>query len=860
MIQAMRLKTEYLTNPTAVDEIRPRLGWSIGPDADDPAASYQTAYRILAATARERCNPDQADLWDSGWVQSASVSQIAYGGKPVAPCAECWWRVRLRDLNGREGAWSEPAVFRRGIERWQGRFIRYERPLDRENWELCPPVAFGRTVQIGHGVLRAALYITALGVYQVYVDGHELPDTILAPEWTNFWKRSQYRALDLTAMLNEGRHDLTVTLSNGWYSGMWQKWPPVPYNYGTYPELCAELHLEYADGRTEIIPTDGEWRATERLPVVFAGIYEGETIDARIPYPAVAEMRSGVIVRDCAPVEVCAQPNEPIGIFETIPAQKITSPEQGVYVADFGVNIAGRLRLKLRGRRGQKIEIFHNEVLTQDGRVYRDNLTAGHLAKPGVDRQMLRYTCSGEGVETCRPTFTYMGFRYAEITGLDGIGQIEEIAAEVFGSQIENTGCFSCSDPEINQLQENILRSARANFMGVPTDCPQRDERCGYTGDMQFFMPTALHNFDMAAFMKKWMVDLCQDSQMPDGSFTDHAPRFASYSNQVGWGDAGIICPYLAYREYGDVRLIRDHFDAMERYLDFYGRNSDENYTRGHECCGNGDWLHTGPGVTDELLTISYYCFDVSMMEEMARAIGREDRAAHYAALKARIKASYAKNFIEVDGSIRGAGVTGYALAFTMGLLPEDEGVRARAAEAFARAVEAGGDHITTGFIGTPRLLIALHSVGRDDLAQRLLMCRECPSWLYPVTVGATTIWERYDGWTAEKGFADPAMNSFNHFAFGSVGDYFYDAILGVRRADPATVEGYPAVKVEPQYLPALEHAEGRRRIAGSEIGVAWERAGDRVRLKVEVGANLIALVRFGDGVHVCRCGEHIFQ
>lgn len=865
MLQPIRLKTEYLTNPSAVDEAYPRFSWSIAVKDGDSAA-YQTAYRILAATVVERCNEKEADLWDSGWVASTAVSQIIYEGTPLKPCQDCFWRVCLRDLDGRESAFSEIAVFRHGIESWKGRFIRYERELNKEKWELCPPITFGKTVVVEKQLERATLYITALGIYQVYVSGKEYVDTILAPEWTNFWERSQYRALDLTKMLSVGSNDLTVTLANGWYSGIWQTWPPKPYIYGTYPELCAELHLEYADGHVDIIPTDDSWRATENTPVIYAGIYEGESIDARIPYPAVRELKQPVLVREEAPVKICAQSNEPIELLEVFSAKAVTSPKAGVYVVDFGINVAGRICLKLKGRRGQRIEIFHNEVLTKDGFVYRDNLCAGYLAEPGVDRQMLRYTCSGEGVETCRPTFTYMGFRYIEISGLEDIGQLVEVTAEVFGSNVENTGHFSCSDADINQLQANIIRSARANFMGVPTDCPQRDERCGYTGDMQFFMPTALHNFDMAAFMKKWLVDLCQDSQLPDGSFTDHAPRFAAYSNQVGWGDAGIICPYLTYKEYGDVRMIREHFDAMERYLEFYGRHSDEKYTRVDACCGNGDWLHTGVGITDELLTISYYGFHAIMMEEMASAIGREDRAAYYHDLKEKIKDSYARNFIEEDGSLRGAGVTGYTLAFTIDLLPENLEIREKAARAFAKVIENSGDHITTGFIGTPRLLIALHNIGRDDLAERLLMCRECPSWLYPVTVGATTIWERYDGWTEEGGFADPAMNSFNHFAFGSVGAYFYDAILGIRRmekqmlVDLGAYRNYPVVSVAPRYLKALDYAEGSRRICGSEIAVEWHRTEKGISLKVNVGANLVALVEFEGRTMLCTCGEHILQ
>lgn len=847
------LRTEYLCNPEAVDGSRPRLSWMLSADAGERGAR-QTAYRILAASSERRLTAGQADLWDSGFCWTSQTSQIPYGGRPLAPGEDCFWQVQVRGADGSPAAVSETARFRAGISDFGASFLMYDCPL--ADGELTKPVAIGNSFSVRDNLTRATLYITALGVFQAYLNGREYPNLILAPEWTQYHNRVQYRALDVTGFLQPGENDLVAVLSNGWYSGIWQFWPPKPYPYGTHPEVCARLEMEYADGTTETFVTDETWHADDTLPVTFAGIYEGETIDARIPMPRAADLTKPVSVCTHPELRLCAQKNEPIAVSRVIGAQSVTEVKPGVFVADFGENIAGRIRMRVHGAPGQQVEIFHNEMLNPDGTVYADNLIVAHYLEK-ADRQIVRYTCRGDGTEeVISPRFTYMGFRYVEIRGLSAAPLPSELEAEVFGSDVTETGSFRCSNEEINRLQENILRSARANFMGVPTDCPQRDERCGYTGDMQFFLPTALHNFDMAAFLSKWLVDLCRDSQLEDGSYTDHAPRFGVWSGNVAWGDAGILCPYQAYREYGDRENLRQHFDSMERYMEYLCRTANADFTRGPDFCGNGDWLHSGGGASAEIIATTYFAYTAGLMEKMARAIGKTDRAAHYRALSRKIKEALWTQYLRSDGVLIGGGVTGYTLLFTMDLLPDDPALCGRVANAFAAAVEAADCRITTGFIGTPRLLIALHKIGRDDLAERLLMQRECPSWLYPVSVGATTIWERYNGWTEKDGFADSNMNSFNHFAFGSVGDYFYDAILGIQL--PEYDEAH-VVRLNPVYLPSLSSAEGKRRVYDSEIAVSWRRDGGKIRLHVTVGANLTAAVTFGGKEYLCECGEFTF-
>ncbi|MCI8360210.1 MAG: family 78 glycoside hydrolase catalytic domain [Clostridiales bacterium] len=497
--------------------------------------------------------------------------------------------------------------------------------------------------------------------------------------------------------------------------------------------------------------------------------------------------------------------------------------------------MAGRLRAELRQPAGTQVTIRHNEMLREDGRLYLDNLVTCAFT-PGADRQVIRYTCRG-GEEEYAPRFTYMGFRYAEVTGLTSAPSLEDFTGEVFHTGFRRAGAFACSDPLLTRLQQNIQWSHRSNTMGIPTDCPQRDERCGYTGDMQFFMPTALYNGGLAAFMHKWLTDLCADSQFPDGRFKDHAPDFGMNGGVVGWGEAGVICPYLCYKTYGDTANIQAHLPAMKRFADYLIATANPDHTRGPDCVGLGDWLHMGGGASLEVIGSAYYAYILSLIAEMADAVGDRQAAEQYGGQAAAARAAFSENYLLPDGRVKDSSLTGFALALTMDLVPPDK-LEALSA-AFAEEVKAQNYRLTTGFLGTPRLLMALGQIGRHDLAERLLMQRECPSWLYPVTVGATTVWERWNGWTKEKGFENPGMNSFNHFAFGSVGEYFFRHILGI--SQPPEGRGFSAFRIAPVIPDCLTWAAGSYEGIGGRIEVRWEKADGKVRLDVIVPANTTA-------------------
>ncbi len=692
-------------------------------------------------------------------------------------------------------------------------------------------------------IRRATLYATALGLYEVHLNGRRVGDHLLAPEWTNYHRRVQYDSLDVTAQLKPGANVLGAVIGNGWYCGGWQQWESaLRAIYGSEPYLLAQLEVEYADGSKRTIATDASWQATTSGPLRFAGIYEGATYDARREMPGWDS--PGFNAKSWKPAlpapknvkvgKLVWQRSEPIRVTAELPAIKVTQPKPGVYVFDLGQNIAGWCHLSLSEARGTEITLLHNEVLNPDGTVYMDNLHAGHLCTG--DRQIDRYICSGNGLEGFEPNFTYHGFRYVEVHGLTKRPTAAALIGRVFHTSFQHMGEFQCSNPLVNRLVENIQWSQRGNMMGIPTDCCQRDERCGYTGDGSFFSGAAVYNYDIAAFYNKWLVDVCEDSQLPGGWFADHAPFYGpGASPNVGWYDGGIFVPYRAYRTYGDVRLVKEHYAAMRRCMEWQIKTANPNDTRGPNV-GNGDWLNLGGGASGEVIGTTHYAYCLKVMAEMAAGIGEKADSARYNKLCTMASAAFF-GLIEPGGKIKNSSQTGYALAYTMGLIPH--GLESEMAARFSDEIERFHNQLATGFIGTPRLLPALHLAGRDDLAYKLLLNEGYPSWLYEVKNGATTVWERWDGWRPEVGYQDSGMNSFNHYSFGAVGEYLFRNVGGISEETP----GYRNIRIDPVIEQGLTYANASYGSQQGEIKSHWARAGNGLELRVTIPANCMATV-----------------
>ncbi len=708
-------------------------------------------------------------------------------------------------------------------------------------------------------VRRATVYATALGLYELRLNGQRVGDQPLAPEWTTYSKRVQVQTYDVTAQVRAGQNVLAATLGNGWYCGGWQNWKyKLMSMYGTEPYFLAQLEIECADGTRQQVVTDATWRGTLDGPLRFAGIYEGSTYDAtkelpgwdRPDYndaawapaqPAPADLKVGQLVW---------QRNEPIRRTREIKPVAVNEVKPGVYVFAFDQNIVGWTRFSFRGQPGQTVELQHGEMRNLDGTVFLGNLLV--VSKHQI--QLDRYTFRTDQVETHEPSFTYHGFQYVEVRGLTAKPNLASLTGVIANSDCPEVGQFTCSEPLLNRLAENILWSQRGNFQGVPTDCPQRNERCGYTGDANFFMRTAVYNMDVGAFFNKWLVDVCEDAQMPQGYFTDHAPRTCAAGDNpnVGWSDAGIICPFEIYRTYGDTRVIRDHYAAMKRYLDYITRNTTDGLFTGK--IGNGDWLSNQGGVDKQVMGTAYAAFNFKQMAEMAAAIGETADATAFRSQAEKISTAFAAAYIDADGRIKNSSQSGYALAFTMGLVPESR--KAAMSERFAEEMQKFKFHPRTGFVGTPRLLPGLHEAGQDDAAYKTLLTKTAPSWLYPVTVGATTIWEQWVGWDGKtpKG----GMNSLNHYSFGAVGEYLYGMVGGIQPDAP----GYQKIKIAPVIREGLTWANTRYDSIRGRIVSEWKYDGQNVTLHVVVPGNTTATIYVPtlDAKSVIESGKPVAQ
>ncbi len=524
-----------------------------------------------------------------------------------------------------------------------------------------------------------------------------------------------------------------------------------------------------------------------------------------------------------------SSPGPTVQALEELPAKSVKEPLSDTYVVDLGQNMVGWVRLKLANTKpGQEIQLRYSEMLEPDGAPYRSS--------ERTIRATDTYISKG-GEVTWEPKFTFHGFRYVEVTGVDSAPPLDAITGIVAHSEMTRTGQFECSNPLINQLVHNIIWGQKGNYFEIPTDCPQRDERLGWTGDAQFFVPTATYNFDVAAFFNKWLIDLCEDSADGDGAFGSVAPEVIRSKGSFGataWADAGIVCPYTIWKVYGDTTVIRDHYAAMAKYID-YLQNTSKNLIRGQGAYG--DWLNLGGGAKSEVIGTAYFEHVTRLMSEMAAAVGKQDDAEKFRKLADDVRAAFIKAFIADDGHIKESSQTGYALAFAFNLIPPE--LRAKAADAFVEQIKQKDWHLATGFIGTPRLLPALSLAGRDDVAYRLLEQETYPGWLYQVKLGATTMWERWDGWTPDKGFQDPGMNSFNHYAFGSVGEWLYRTAGGIDTDGP----GYKNIFIRPEPGGDLTWAKAGFDSIQGPISSSWKLQDGKTSLDVTIPVNTTATI-----------------
>ena len=688
--------------------------------------------------------------------------------------------------------------------------------------------------QLDQGVVRARVYASALGVYQLSLNGSRVGNQELAPGWTDYATRVQYQTYDVTDLVHTGANALGGTIGDGWYSGNIASFGPD--HYGTRPHLSAQLVVDYADGRQQTVGTDGTWRATPG-PYVYTDLIHGETYDARKlpsgwdrPHFDDSAWQPATVDQTGATPKLVAQDDPPVRVTQELAAKKLTQPTPGTWIFDLGQNMVGKVRLKVAGPAGTTVQIRHAEVLNPDGTAYTANLRSAKATD--------HYTLSGRGDEVYEPRFTFHGFRYVELTGFPGTPDLGTVTGLVEHTDGALTSTFQTSDPMVNQLQSNITWGQRGNFLSIPTDTPARDERLGWTGDINVFTPTATFNMDSLTFLSKWLRDL-RDAQSANGAYPDVAPRQCCGDGNTGWADAGITVPYTLWQRYGDTQVIEDGYDSMVRYADFLQRGSTGNLrTSGGAYL---DWLNLDDPTPSGVIGTAYYAHSIRLLGEMAAAIGKDADAARYAALADDIAAAFVATYVSPDGTVQGDSQTGYVLAIGMDLLPD--ALRAKAADRLVANVKRHDWHLATGFLGTPGLLPALSDTGHLDVAYRLLGNDTYPSWGYEIAKGATTVWERWNSIMPDGSFGDVSMNSFNHYAYGAVGDWMYRTVAGIQ--SDAGHPGWAHLTIAPQPGGGLTWATTSYDSIRGTIATDWSLDGQQqMRLKVTVPGNATATVR----------------
>lgn len=692
-----------------------------------------------------------------------------------------------------------------------------------------------KTFAVTKKVRRATVYATALGVYELHLNGKRVGDQWFAPGWTDFMKRLRYQTYDVTGLMHAGDNVLGAQLSGTWYSGHIGN-NGYQFAGGYSRALLCQLEITYDDGSVDRIVSDASWKM-HASPTLYSDLMEGEDYDARLEIagwsqPGLDDSSwSSVVLRDEKARIMSSQAAEPVRELQELPAIALTEPLPGKWTFDLGQNMAGVARLKVSAPEGTMLTIRYAEALNPDGTIYTINLRDA----PARDT----YICKGGGEESWEPKFTYHGFRYVEVSGFPAKPELGAITGIVLGSDTPAVGQFTTSDPQVNQLQSNIWWGQRGNYFSIPTDCPQRSERLGWMGDAQTFIRTATYNADVAAFFTKWMADV-NDAQVAGGAYPDLAPYNYWGVGTPGWGDAGVICPWMIYQMYGDTRILSKYYANMVSWVEWCKARSVGSIRSGDRGRDYGDWLNIGADTSKELIGTAFYAHSVDLLAKAAAVLGKTEDAATYSALFETIKAAFNNAYINpTTGVCTSPTQCAYALALRFNLLPD--ALRPKVAQLLEDDVIAKGNHLSIGFLGVAHLLPSLTSGGKTGSAYSLLQQDTFPSWLFSVKHGATTIWERWDGWTPEGGFQDPNMNSFNHYSLGSCGEWLFNTVGGID-IDPSAA-GYRKIIIKPQPGGRLTSASASLATISGTVVSKWSVGNGGFALQVTIPANTIATV-----------------
>ncbi|HMR84204.1 MAG TPA: family 78 glycoside hydrolase catalytic domain [Niabella sp.] len=823
------LRCNGLHNPVGTETAAPKFSWKLKSAINNV---YQEAYSIRVF---EENGSARKQVYNTGKIVSGQSHNVDYRGNKLSYTTRYYWQVKVWDNYGNESAWSDINYWETGIDNWDAKWITSGLGVINSG----PAIYYRKTINVNNKPLKARLYITSLGIYEAFINGKRISDDFFAPGWTSYLKRLQYQVYDVTQWLKKGDNHLTVTVGDGWYKGNLRGRTNTRKN----EFLLAELRIFDGDKLVKVI-TDDTWKTSNKGPIRMSDFYDGEYYDAGTDIKGWASAaiddqnwKAAIVVDSLSYDNLVVTASPLVKKKMELKPLKIFTNTSGERIIDFGQNLVGWVKCNVSGKPGDSIVLYHAEALDKEGNFYTENLR--------VAKQKNVFILSGNPNEIFKPAFSFQGFRYVKAEGATDLLNINNVVAEVLYSDIEQTGAFKTSDTLLNKLQDNIVWSQRGNFLEVPTDCPQRDERLGWTGDAQVFFNTAAYNMNVTSFFKKWLLDMETD-QFDDGSIPYNIPHYRDkkLGGSAGWGDAVTIIPWNYYVNYGDTGILRTMYPAMKKWVAYIRDNSENNlWTKSEHL---GDWLAYNPdndrsgmaAVTSKLLIAqAFYIHSLDILAKTAKVLGNNIENDEFQKEAVKARAAFVNEFMTASGRLLSNTQTAYVLALHFDILPEDK--RPAAAKNLADNIKEYDNHITTGFLGTPYICEVLSRFGYDSVAYTLLKQETYPSWLYPVKRGATTIWERWDGIKPDGSFQTPTMNSFNHYAYGAIGEWMYRRIAGIKPLE--TDPGYKKFHIAPITGGGLSHAKGVYNSVYGIIKSEWNISGNVMKLEVTIPPNTSA-------------------
>jgi len=836
------MTVDHKINPIGIDNKQPRFSWKINATGN---SIMQTAYLLRVATD-EKFSSSKI-IWQSGKIESDESILHLYQGPDLKSGQRYFWQVKIWDNKGKESKWSAVAYWEMGLlsqSDWKAKWIE----MEGDTLRYSPSPHFRKEFSLTKTIASARVYVTSHGFYELQLNGNKVGDQVLTPGWTSYGKRLQYQVYDVTKILLKGNNALGAVLGDGWYRGT-LGWGNNWAIYGKRLGMLLQLKITYTDGSESMIVSDETWKATNDGAIRMNDIYDGETYDATKKLtgwnlPGYDDKNWKIVkTGNYNNGNLIASEGSPVRKIQEIKPVKIFRTPKGKLIVDMGQNMVGWLRLKVIGNKGTVVTLRHAEVMDKFGEFYTTNYR--------VAKCQLTYTLAGTGIEIYEPRFTFMGFRFVEVTGFPGELTTDNLTGVVIHSDMAVTGSYECSNPLINQLQHNIQWSQKGNFVDVPTDCPQRDERLGWTGDAQAFCRTAAYNMDVSSFFTKWLKDIAAD-QKPGGEVPDVIPDILNKQGattaqpSAGWGDVAVIVPWTMYLVYGDKQFLENQYPSMKAWIEYIRKNAGDSLIwKGGSTYG--DWLFYHPPVNNhpepdgytehDFIATAFYANSTSILAEAAKALGKTDDAKMYYDLFNKIKEVFINEYVTKAGRVGTNSQTSYVLALKFNLLPDN--LREKAAAFLDDDIKSRSNHLSTGFLGTPYLCHVLSDNGYTDVAYDLLLQESYPSWLYPVKMGATTIWERWDGEKTDSTFQDPGMNSFNHYAYGAIGDWMYQVSAGIETMAP----GYKHIIIQPHPTKKLTYSRASFESPYGKIASGWERKDGKMIVKVSIPANTTATI-----------------